>query len=121
MINTSRDERHPEWLSGGDPEAIDAQEAQGQSQLVVSELLPTKIRGSRGILERAGVVFGDPLPDDPLFCRATLPPGWNKRATDHPMWSELVDETGRVRAMIFYKAAFYDRDAFVNVEKEPTP
>lgn len=32
------------------------------------------------------------------------------------MWSYLVDELGRRRGAIFYKAAFYDRDAFMRLE-----
>jgi hypothetical protein len=31
------------------------------------------------------------------------------------MWSYLVDEKGRERAAIFYKAAFYDRDAHISI------
>ena len=30
------------------------------------------------------------------------------------MWNELIDNKGRKRASFFYKAAFYDRDAFIN-------
>lgn len=40
-----------------------------------------------------------------------LPDGWKKVGTNHDMHSDLVDETGKVRASIFYKAAFYDRRA----------
>jgi len=31
------------------------------------------------------------------------------------MWSYLHDEHGRERCAIFYKAAFYDRDAFLTI------
>ena len=91
------------------------QESQGQRELVESDQLPTEVYGDRNELEDAGVVFGDPCKDDPLFCDVTLPEGWKKRATDHSMWSELVDDEGVVRAKIFYKAAFYDRGASLNV------
>ena len=43
-----------------------------------------------------------------------LPAGWKKQATDHSMWSKLLDESGAVVASIFYKAAFYDRIAEMN-------
>lgn len=59
--------------------------------------------------------FGPRLQGDPLFCHAELPAGWHKEATDHSMWSNLVDDKGRIRAKIFYKAAFYDRDAFTRL------
>jgi hypothetical protein len=45
-----------------------------------------------------------------------LPDGWQKRATDHDMWSELVDADGVVVASMFYKAAFYDRRAFLRMK-----
>ena len=108
--NKKRGAIHPEWLFGGNPNAIEQQEAEGQKELVDSSLLPVKVHGKEE-LEKLGVKFGQPLPDDPLFCEAELPEGWKKRPTDHSMGSELVDEKGKVRAFIFYKAAFYDRSA----------
>lgn len=113
--NTSRTGVNPAWLRGGNPNAIEAQEARGQQELVESAQLPVNVRGDKSALEKAGVVFGEPCKSDPLFCFAQLPAGWSKRPTDHAMWSELVDGNGNVRATIFYKAAFYDRDAFMNV------
>lgn len=115
ITNTQKDEAHPEWCMGGNPGAIEAQEARGQEELVDSTQLPTVVRGDKAVLEAEGVVFGEPLPNDPIFCDATLPEGWAKRPTDHSMWSELVDATGTVRAKIFYKAAFYDRKASMSV------
>jgi len=99
-------------MGGGTTSAIEAQERQGQAELVRSQVLPADVRG-KDILEAAGVVFGDAVPGDPLFVNATLPEGWKKVATDHDMWSKLVDADGVERASIFYKAAFYDRDAFM--------
>lgn len=100
--------------------AILAQEARGQQELVRSEVLPTK--GTSTPDEAAqyaamGIVLGAEVSGDKLFRTATLPPGWKKVSTGHSMWSNLVDDQGRVRATIFYKAAFYDRDAFMNVSR----
>src|SRR5262249_62223077 len=67
--------------------------------------------------ELAGVVFGKVVPGDSLFVFVTLPNGWKKVPTDHSMWSNLVDDKGRKRAAIFYKAAFYDRDAHLRMEQ----
>ncbi len=58
-------------------------------------------------------MFGDDVDD--LFINVVLPDGWQKKPTDHSMWSDLVDERGRKRANIFYKAAFYDRSAHLNL------
>ena len=33
------------------------------------------------------------------------------------MWSDLVDDKGRKRTSIFYKAAFYDRSAHIGVNR----
>jgi hypothetical protein len=115
ITNTAKNQVRPDWLFGGNPDAIRAQEALGQQELVNSAQLPTLVRGDKAKLEAAGVVFGDPCEGDPLFCEAWLPAGWQKKPTEHAMWSTLVDADGKERASIFYKAAFYDRSAFINV------
>lgn len=92
------------------PGGIEAQESRGQRELVKGESLPSEC-SDRAALEAAGVVFGAPYPDDPLFCPVTLPKGWKKQATDHAMHSDLLDDKGRIRASMFYKAAHYDRRA----------
>jgi hypothetical protein len=102
-----------EWLLGGNPGAIEAQEARGQQEFVNSTQLPDQGSDNK-CWEAMGVVFGEPTPGDQLFRAATLPEGWKKVATDHAMWSDLVDDKGRVRANIFYKAAFYDRNAHIS-------
>lgn len=104
------------WVMGGNPNAILAQEAQGQKSFVGSDTLPTDIGGDsdydeKAILKAAGVKFLGSLKGDKMFQYVELPQGWQKVATDHSMWSKLVDDKGRERASIFYKAAFYDRSA----------
>lgn len=101
------------------PGGIEAQEARGQRDFVESASLPLKFNlGTRRELELMGVVYGE-RPADPnaLFCPVRLPEGWKVEPTDHSMWNKLIDDEGRERASIFYKAAFYDRDAFINVNK----
>jgi hypothetical protein len=99
-------------LATGDTEAvIGAQEKAGQTQLVHSDCLPTELRSPREEFEALGFTFGAPDPHDPMFSPATLPDGWTKQGSDHDMWSYVVDERGRRRVGIFYKAAFYDRRA----------
>lgn len=111
---TSKTEVHREWTLGGNPGAIEAQEARGQQELVNNTQLPVKCDPAlKAKLTAAGVVFGGSTPEDSLFCYATLPKGWKKQATGHSMWSELLDDKGHKQALIFYKAAFYDRDAFM--------
>ncbi len=97
---------------------IEHQEAMGQRSLVQSETLPTKMDpASKAQLEKAGVKFGEKVEGDDMFQYVKLPTGWKKVRTDHSMWSNLVDEKGRTRASIFYKAAFYDRSAHLSTNR----
>lgn len=95
-----------EWASRVTSAAIRNQEVQGQNDLVSSTMLPVSIKGApggRGDFERMGIVFEDAIRDD-LFVQVTLPPGWKKIPTDDSRLSSLVDDRGRKRASIFYKA-----------------
>ena len=97
----------------GTSAAIENQEKRGQAQVVHSEILPRDTRGiTRQQLERIGFVLGANIDD--LFVEATLPAGWQKQPTDHSMWSKILDDQGRERFSVFYKAAFYDRSAFLS-------
>ena len=104
-------------LMFGGPNAIEHQEAQGQRELCAeSAALPVEC-DPLGVaaLEKAGVKFGAVRQNDDVFRDATLPAGWKIVPTDHSMWSKLLDNEGRERAKIFYKAAFYDRSAHMGV------
>jgi len=101
------------------PGGIEAQEKAGQLSFVASEILPKEcLSCTRGQLERMGIVFGDDADD--LFVNVQLPDGWRKAATSHSMHSKLLDEKGRERASIFYKAAFYDRSAHISLTRRFT-
>lgn len=106
---------------GGSPEGVNPilkQEADGQRSFTTSDTLPTQMgREDRKVLEQAGVVFNGKVSGDEMFTYVTLPAGWQKVATSHSMWSDLVDDKGRKRAEIFYKAAFYDRDAYLRINR----
>ena len=94
------------------PGGIEAQERAGQVTFVANETLPILGR-CREQLEAMGIEFGEPVDD--LFIEAKLPDGWQKVATSHSMHSDLLDDQGRKRASIFYKAAFYDRRADISI------
>ena len=106
-------------LMGEDPsDVILRQEARGQQDFVNSTTLPKDIRnGSREQLEEMGIVFGEDVDD--LFVEVQLPEGWKREVTDHDMWNKLVNKEGQEQAMIFYKAAFNDRDAFMSITTSP--
>lgn len=101
---------------GSNPGGIERQEAAGQRALVEASHLPRKINGAtRAQLEAIGFTFGADVDD--LFVACTLPAGWAIKATDHSLHSNLVDDKGRKRAGIFYKAAFYDRSADMSMDR----
>ncbi len=111
-----RAESEGRGMMAGTPGAIEVSEAAGQVELVNSATLPAEMGIDRETVTKAtGIQFGD-MADD-LFIDVVLPAGWSKRATDHSMHSELVDDRGRVRAGIFYKATFYDRRADLHFKR----
>lgn len=86
-------------------------ESAGQRQLVNSDVLPKE--GPWDELDALGFTRLDDVDD--LFVRATLPAGWKREGSDHAMWSYLLDGRGIRRVGVFYKAAFYDRKADMNM------
>lgn len=100
-------------ITASTPGGIEAQEAAGQATLVAGPWFPKDMMGvTRQELEGLGFKFGSDVDD--LFVSAQFPTGWKKVATDHSMWSDIVDDKGCVRGSIFYKAAFYDRKAHLS-------
>jgi len=108
----------------GDPSAfIHDMEARGQQE--VAAAMGTRLPSAgtvkydsheeehpdKEILMALGFSFGAIMEDDPLWVEAKLPDGWSVQSTEHSMTSHVLDEKGRARASIFYKAAFYDRKA----------
>lgn len=104
------------FMAACSPNGIEKQEAAGQQDLLMSDYLPRQcLYCTKEQLEAMGIRFGDDIDD--LFVSVTLPSGWTKQATDQSMWSDLVDDKGRIRASIFYKAAFYDKNAHISLQQ----
>jgi hypothetical protein len=125
VTNTTKDKLEAELMMldaamGGGSSAILHQEARGQAELTASQVLPTKGLHEESIAKMLdyfafkvkGYATGH-NGEDQLFTEVVFPEGWSIVASDHSMWSYLVDPQGRKRASIFYKAAFYDRDAHI--------
>lgn len=105
-------------IAASTPGGIEAQEAKGQRDLVSNfDRLPKKAEIGGHIdlrlFERLGFTFGADIDD--VFVSVVPPAGWTMKATEHSMWSRLVDDKGRERGSVFYKAAFYDRSAHVTL------
>lgn len=91
-------------------------EKRGQQELLDSHVLPTQfLNGKREDFEALGFTFGPVVYTDPLFQAAVLPPGWSRVAGENSLWIQLVDERGIARVGVFYKAAYYDRNAHMHV------
>lgn len=104
-----------DFVAASTPGGIERQEAAGQQELVNGTNFPLEMSPGREAYEKMGFAFGNPV--DGIFVAATLPEGWRKEATDHSMWSHIIDAQGRKRVGIFYKAAFYDRRARATLEQ----
>lgn len=117
VTNTEKNP-NPEWLLGGNPNAIERQEAEGQNELVNSSQLPVSSNTigveAKEQYEKMGIKVIGISEGDEIFYDVILPTGWKKEATDHSMWNKLLDHKGRERAMFFYKAAFYDRSSHID-------
>jgi hypothetical protein len=121
MIRNTSKFKRPDWLFGGNPKAIEEQEAQGQKELVETsegDIAQLPARGNscdaKEIYETLGFEVLKETEGDNLFLQVKMKSGWKVEATDHSMWTKLVDPKGNERTSIFYKAAFYDRDSFIN-------
>lgn len=127
-------------------DAIENQEKRGQAEVIRTQRLPNKLNShavpndvfwfgtnqkmdyetkrqiteenvrayTRVQYEKMGIEIVS-LADD-LFWNVKLPEGWAIKPTEHSMWNELRDEKNRIRLKFFYKAAFYDRDAFSSLQ-----
>ncbi|MEV4020202.1 hypothetical protein AB0J35_57970 [Nonomuraea angiospora] len=95
---------------------VEEVEEAGQQQLLASDVIPTKLHGcTEEDLAALGIELGPVVDGDPLFRHVTLPDGWTRRPEQDARGSYLVDERGRDRASIFYKAAPYDRRAWLTL------
>lgn len=107
-----------EMMAVGTSASINNQESCGQAELVNSEVLPTDgIELLRKTIEGAGGKLLEKVEGDEMFTNVILPDGWKKQATDHAMHSDVIDDKGRLRASMFYKAAFYDRSAHISPKR----
>jgi hypothetical protein len=103
----------PNAITAMTPGGIEAQEAAGQQRLSTNELLPAD--GIEEVSNALGFTY-DPKIVDRIFVKAKIPAGWKKVPhADRSMWSDLVDDKGVKRAGIFFKAAFYDYKAYIQL------
>lgn len=100
---------------GGEKNAIEIMEKKGQMDAVNSSRVSKRMNPEKSVWESLGFKFED-IPGDDVLCKAELPEGWQIVPTDHQMWNRIVDQNGMVRANMFYKASFYDRDSHMSLK-----
>lgn len=115
-----------------EPDGIVRQQQADQRELTRACQLPRKglitrhmestdeFAHTRATWDAFGVKVADTPGDDPLFVDVTLPAGWSLQRTENHYWTNLVDDKGRTRATMFYKSAFYDRDAHISLARRFT-
>jgi hypothetical protein len=119
-IENTRERDPPIHLFGmvaaGPEKYLQDMQAGGQRQLAKSSQIP---RDTRGITKEQLTELGFEFPEtnrapDDLFMDATLPAGWSLKPDEGgSYWTYILDTNGLRRFMIFYKAAYYDRSAFM--------
>lgn len=106
------------FIAASTPGGIEAQEAAGQQNLIRSERMPRvdntgQREDSKEVLKKLGFkILG--IADD-QFYYTQMPTGWIWQATNHAMHSYVLDEKGRKRIHVFFKAAFYDYHAHLDL------
>jgi hypothetical protein len=98
-------------MAEGSSDYITGMEADGQRQIVHSDVLPVESHTGDQWLIDHGFQLGDAVEGDELFRQVTLPDGWKRVGSSHAMHSYIHDERDLPMVNVFYKAAFYDRRA----------
>lgn len=90
----------------------------GQSALNGEAVIPVRLNAYEGdgkkLLTDMGFTLGGSVQGDPLFQRALLPEGWQKKSTNHYLWSNIIDSNGFIRFEVFFSSVMWDREAFMN-------
>ena len=84
-----------------------------QRAFVALTKLPTETENDLSEYEDMGFVFGELDPSDDLFRKAKLPLGWERKPSDHAMWTDIIDDRGIERVRVFYKVS--PRKAFMRL------
>lgn len=90
-------------------EAAQRRVAEDPNWLIARELNPQG--DTREVLE--GLGFEVLAEEGDLFYLVRQPSGWTKKTEG--FWTTVFDETGKERLTQFYKGAWYDQRAFLNI------
>jgi hypothetical protein len=73
-------------------------------ELIKREVLPITVEGKDSIYQKMGIVFGDPVKEEPILRHARLPDGWTKEISsmDTARLIHLFSPSREIMAHIFY-------------------
>lgn len=117
-------------MSGMDTNtAINDIEAQGRNNILSKTQLPiyaSKINDkrfweredSKELVKKKYKELGIEIinEENDLFYNVKLPENIKLKPTESNYWTNLIDNSGKELGSIFYKAVFYDRDAFIFID-----
>lgn len=101
--------------------SILAQEARGTREVASASGTRLPVEGTSTLEDQdrchaVGIRLGPKVPGDPIFREAQLPEGWTTQPSrEDSRTTNIVDANGHVRGYIWYKAASYDRRAYLRI------
>jgi hypothetical protein len=98
----------------GEENVLENFEKERGEEAARSNYLAKRMKPEKEIWELLGFTFTD-IPGDDVLCQANLPKGWKIVDTEHHMYKDIIDEMGRKRGSMFYKAAIYDKSAHMSL------
>lgn len=96
-------------------EQTDRMQASQRQEMLKKQRLPIRfqdrgsIQDTESAAKRLGIELGTRYD---VFYEVKLPEGWQIKATERSLWSNLLDDKGAVRGSIFYKSSFGYTEAF---------
>lgn len=107
-------------MFGGSKTPVEDAEKSGQSRMIAKKQLPIKANSRtinnnqlRKKYQELGIEILSEA--DEYFYNVKLPSNIEIKATDHAMWNEVYQDGNKI-ASFFYKASFYDKDAFISFD-----
>lgn len=107
------DNNFANFMAASSPGGIEAQERMGQKDVCRKTMIPKEMIPNRRAYEDMGIHIRNDAND--IFFSADYPKDWTIKPTNNPYYSLIIDNTGKERAQIFYKAAFYDKSAYIRL------
>ena len=102
----------------GEEKVVEHMEEEGQKDVFERIMLAKVMEPPREEWEKLGFIFNE-IAGEEVLLQAVLPKGWKlKQNENNAMWTDILDEKGTLRGQMFYKAAFYQQMAHMELFKK---